>query len=321
MTQSKEGTKSEDRPAESKGGSGGLIAGILICIVLALGGVGFGIYGMFFNGANVGQSSSGDNTSDNSSNEYVVRDLRNKTFRLLGSRNGLSSQDYYDSKTNKFVIYADYMPTKEILSNELSDSLKTYIALETTILDKEKYCSYKWDGDVSADIDKALSGTHWSNTEFGQTVFDCISYDAANDDYYDLWGENIQKLNAFSAGIKTYGDYTYGPNVDAFYYHVVGGRGGTSSNYTIGKIMQIEEKDDSAAVEIKAGSYSISAGEPEKIYSDIERNKLHKTIEHESTTLAVSELSDSDYDSFQGYRFVFKKNTKGIYSFSGVEKL
>ena len=43
MTQSKEGTKSEDRPAESKGGSGGLIAGILICIVLALGGVGFGM--------------------------------------------------------------------------------------------------------------------------------------------------------------------------------------------------------------------------------------------------------------------------------------
>ena len=320
MAQSKEETKSEDKTTESKGNSG-LIAGMIICLFLALGGIGFGIYGMLFNGTNTDQPSSGDNTSDSSSNEYVTRDLRNKTFRLLGFRNGLSSQDYYDGNTNKFAVYADYMPTKEILSNELNDSLKTYIALETTILDKEKHCSYKWDGDVSADIDKALSGTHWSNTEFGQTVFDCISYDVANGDYFDLWGENIQKLNAFENGTKTYGDYAYGPNLDAFYYHVVGGRGGTSSNYTIGKVIHIEEKDDSATVEIKAGSYLISAGEPEKIYSDIERNELHKTIEHESTTLAVSELSDNDYDSFQGYRFVFKKNSKGIYSFSNVEKL
>ena len=321
MAQSKEKTKSEEKPEENKGGSGGLIAGILICIVLALGGIGFGVYGMFFNSANNGQSASSDDASNNSSNEYAIRDLRNKTFRLLGSRNGLSSQDYYDSNSNKFAIYADYMPTKEILSNELNDSLKTYIALETTILDKEKHCSYKWDGDVSADIDKALSGTYWSNTKFSETVFDCISYDVANDDYFDLWGENIQKLNAFSAGVKTYGDYAYGPNVDAFYYHIVGGRGGTSSSYIIGKVTQIEEKDGSASVEIKAGNYLISAGEPGKVYSDIERNKLYKTFEHDSTTLAVSELSDSDYDSFQGYRFVFKKNSKGIYSFSSVEKL
>ena len=130
----------------------------------------------------------------------------------------------------------------------------------------------------------------------------------------------MPKINGVSNTI-TNGDFAYGSNSDTYYYHIVGGRGGTCSSYIVGKIKQVDQNQDSAYVDINAGSFDICAGNAGELYSDIERGELYKTIEQDGINWSGLGLTDSDYGALQAYRFVFKKNSDGIYSFSNVEKL
>lgn len=258
-------------------------------------------------------------TISDSNGIYATRDLKDKTFRLLGARNGLSVQDYYNDDTGSFMVYSDYMPIDQLITNNLDETAKTYITLETTLLDKEKYCSYQWTDGVKADIDAAL-GQQASSISFGNANVDCISYDKASDDYYDLWGESMPKINGISKAIAL-GDFAYGSNSDAYYYHIIGGRGGTCSSYIVGKVVRIDKNQDSAYVDINAGVFDICAGKEGELYSNIERGELYKTLEQDSINWEGLGLTEDDYKALQSYRFVFRKNTDGIYSFSAIEKL
>lgn len=302
----------------------GLIVGIIICIILALGGIGFGVYGMFYKNI-ISGSSSPEKQGQNSSQEdnskelsvYESRDLISKTFRLLGDRNGLSRQDYYDSDSGMFMIYADYMPKEQLIANELTDSLKTYITLETTLLDKEKTCNYQWTDGVKTDID-AIMGRLGFDIQFGNSYIDCASFGKLKNDYYDLWGEDLLKLEAFNT---YYGDFAYSENLDVYYYHIIGGRGGTSSSYVVGKISKIGSDEEYGYIDINAGRFYINT-DTRELYSNIEKGDLYKTIELDYDIYSNGlNLTEDDYASFQLYRFKFKKNSDGIYSFSTVEKM
>lgn len=259
-------------------------------------------------------------TISDSDGTYATRDLTNKVLRLFGSRNGLSKEDYYDKNTGNFIVYNGYMPITQLITNSLDETSKTYITLETTVLDKEKYCNYQWTDGVKPDIDTALGQQLASLVSFGDTNINCISYNKANNDYYDLWGESMPKINGFSDTI-TNGDFAYGHNLDAYYYHIIGGRGGTCSNYIVGKIAQIDKNQDSAHVDINAGTFDICAGMEGKLYQDIEKNELYKTIDQNTINWDGLGLTEDDYKSLQTYRFVFRKNSDGIYSFSAIEKI
>ena len=310
---------------KQKSGNGLKIATVIACIV-AVCGIGFGAYGMM-NICDNSQPSeateeseiSGNKPTDQGLDKYEIRDLNGKVLRLLGSRNGLSTQDYYNNDTGSFVVLSSYMPISQLITNTLDEASKVYLTLETTILDKEKYCSYQWTEGVKTDIDVAL-GQQASNISFGNANIDCISYDKANGDYYDLWGESLPKINGVSNTI-TNGDFAYGSNSDTYYYHIIGGRGGTCSDYVVGRITQISKDQDSAYVDIDAGAFDICAGNAGELYSDIERSELYKTIEQDNIDWDGLALTEDDYKSLQSYRFVFKKNPDDIYSFSTIEKI
>ncbi len=310
---------------KQKSGKGLKIATAIACIV-AVCGIGFGVYGMLsaYNNSQPSEEAeeseiSSDKPTDQSLDKYEIRDLNRKVLRLLGSRNGLSIHDYYNNDTGSFVVLSSYMPISQLITNTLDETSKVYLTLETTILDKEKYCSYQWTEGVKTDIDAAL-GQQASNISFGNANIDCISYDKANDDYYDLWGESLPKMNGILNAI-TNGDFAYGSNSDTYYYHIIGGRGGTCSDYVVGRIAQIGKGQDSAYVDIDAGAFDICAGNAGKLYSDIERSELYKTIEQDNIDWDGLGLTEDDYKSLQSYRFVFKKNSNDIYSFSAAEKL
>ncbi|MDO4747404.1 MAG: hypothetical protein Q4A70_03660 [Candidatus Saccharibacteria bacterium] len=329
-------------PGETKKRNTGLMAGMICCAILAIGGIGFGVYGMMKANSSADVANLKVQIEDNngkttlletdkikvsddsqtitisdSDSAYAIRDLKNKTLRLLGSRNGLSVLDY--DNQNGFVVSSSYMPITELLSNSLDDSLKAYITLETTVLDKGKYCSYQWNNDVKADIDTILDQAG-ANFSFGANGVDCISYKRADEDHDDLWGEELPKINAVST--KTmFGDFAYGSNTDNYYYHVIGGRGGTCSDFVVGKIAGIDRDQDYAYVNINAGSLGVCAGNDGTLTSGIRSEETYKTISQDSIEKGELGLTEEDYNSLQFYRFTFKKNPSGIYSFSGIEEV
>ena len=285
----------------------------------------FGIYGMFFsrqdgdspNADSQEQSNDNSSTSDRSDslNPYEERDLRSKVFRLLGSRNGFIELERYNRDDKTFTMSMDYMPINDLLSNSLTDELKVYITLETTSVEKDKYCRY---GDDNVKNDVNPNGSLGNVLIPDSVTIDCISFDYAKNDYKDLFGEEMPKIS--SSDIKgQYGDYTYGANLDTYYYHIIGGRGGTSANYVVGKINQIVENEDYAKVTINAGVLFLSGGNPGELYSSIEKEEIYKTYDGASTDWSNLGLTDGDYSSFKTYNFVFKKNSDGIYSFARVE--
>ena len=307
-----------------KNGNGLKITAVIACLI-AICGICFGIYGIIRSNSNPpsgnSQSGTNGNTEKQALNIYEINDLKYKTLRLLGYRNGLSSKDYYKNDSGIFMVYSGYMPIALLAANELDTTKKIYITLETTLSDKEKYCDYKWTDGVKDDIDSILKGTAYENTtfSFGNSTFDCVSYDKANDDYYSLWGEELPKINIMSDD-NTNNDFAYGKNLDAYYYHIIGGRGGICSSNIIGKIKEISSDQNSAYVDINAGLFSVCADDTGNVYSDIEGKEIYKSIEQSNLNWDNLGLVESDYKSFQSYRFTFKKNASGIYSFSSIEK-
>lgn len=286
---------------------------IIVLAILAVAGLGFGGFELWQNMQK--QPENDEDAGDQGLNAYEIRDLRDKTFRLLGNRNGISHQSY---DADGFVIYKDYMPVSQIVANNIDNATKVYATLETTVLGKQKTCDYKWSNDVKNDIDDAFSGQA-HNISLGGSI-ECVSYEDINNDYYDLWGENMPKINSLKEQGQ-YGDFAYGSNLDAYYYHIIGGRGGVCTSYVIGKIAQIDKDQENAYVDINAGVLGICADAAGEFYSDIEESEQYKTVEHDKINLDNLGLTEDDYASFQPYRFVFKKNSQGIYSFSNVKKL
>ena len=285
----------------------------------------FGAYGMFFRGQNTisPSESANPNQSEDTSvsgdsedlDPYVERDLRTKVFRLLGSRNGFIELERYNRGDKSFIVSMGYMPVKELLSNSLTDEMKVYIALETASAGKDKYCAYRWTEGVKDDINTA---TAYDETVFSDsTVIDCVSYEDAKNDYKDLFGEEMPKL-VYTKGLS-YGDFTYGSNLDAYYFHIIGGRGGTGADYIMGKINEITKDGDSIKVIISAGVLYINRNDPGQLYSSIEQEEVYKTYDGENTDWGNLGLTDDDYASFKTYSFVFEKNSDGIYSFVRVE--
>ena len=274
-----------------------------------------------------GSSSAGIASDDSTIDSYVSRDLRNKTFRLLGWRSGVGSYDDYNQSDGTFLVYSGYMPTAELIGNSLTDMQKVYITLETTTIDKEKYCNYEWTDGVKGDIDSIVQR---NDISFGSGSIDCISYKNASADYFDLFGGVLPKLTDYNKQTLTGGDLGYGANLDAYYYHIIGGRGGTSSWYVAGKITEIAENDGNAYVEIKGSGIlagwandgyrvdfysglSYSNGDSFKSIDVADRDEMDNIMQHLTEYI--------DYNDFQTYRFVFEKNSDGIYSFVKVETL
>lgn len=282
---------------------------ILLCAV-AICGVAFGIYGIFFaNQKNVSRGgnpeSSVDTTDSDIAIAYESRDLREKTLRLLGKRNGFLAS--YDSDEGIFIVLDDYMPTTKLLNNELTNEDKVYIMLETTSIDNNKTCS-PYDDKILADMRLVLGDF---DIRPGDN-FDCISYKNANLDFYDLFGEDLPKVKQLTQ------DYIYGENSENYYYHIMGGRGGTGYSAAIGKIRKIDTEGDTAAVEIAVGGLS---GSPEgiKIRSSILGSEYFEEYGSDTEVEDIT-IEEEKYEEFDQYRFVFKKNGDNIYSFEKVEQ-
>ena len=301
-----------DKPKKSKG----LIAAVVIFALLAAVGVGFGVYGMFFNNSQKPSTSDNNDVNGGSSVEepdaiaevYEERDIREKTLRLLGERNGLSDYERYNSEDRTFVVNQDYMPISALLANGLTEEDKVYIVLETTGLDS-KYCA-TYNEAIKADI----NNLGITNAEWGDGTFDCISYRNANLDYQDLFGGTIPKITTMTQ------DYVYGANSDTYLYHILGGRGGASAAYITGKIDDYNVGEDEASIDVRMGKMSINMNDGVKLYGSVLGSEA---IRGYGAEVDISDivLSDEDYEKFEKYRFVFENNGNNIYSFSKVEQL
>ena len=283
---------------------------ILLCAV-AICGVAFGIYGMLFaNQKSVGSEDdsegSVDTVASNIAAAYESRDLREKTLRLLGKRNGFLAN--YNPEEGTFTVLDDYMLIAKLLNNELTDEDKVYIMLETTNIDNNKTCS-PYNEKILADMRLVLGDFDIRPSD----DFDCISYKNASLDFYDLFGEDLPKVKQLTQ------DYIYGENSENYYYHIMGGRGGTGYNAAIGKIRKIDTEGDTAVVEIAVGGLS---GSPEgiKIRSSILGSEYFEEYGPDTEVEDIT-IEEEKYEEFDQYRFVFKKNGDNIYSFEKVEQL
>ena len=283
---------------------------IALLSVVAICGIAFGIYGIFFaNQKNVSREgnpeSSVDTTDSDIAIAYESRDLREKTLRLLGKRNGFLAS--YDSDEGTFIVLDDYMPIAKLLNNELTNEDKVYIMLETTSIDNNKTCS-PYDDKILADMRLVLGDF---DIRPGDN-FDCISYKNASLDFYDLFGEDLPKVKQLTQ------DYIYGENSENYYYHIMGGRGGIGYDTAIGRIKAINTEGDIATVEIALGGLS---GSPEgfKVRHSILQSEY---FEEFASDIEVEDITieEEQYEEFDQYRFVFKKNGGNIYSFEKVEQ-
>ncbi len=284
---------------------------IALLSVVAICGIAFGIYGIFFaNQKNVSREgnpeSSVDTTDSDIAIAYESRDLREKTLRLLGKRNGFLAS--YDSDEGTFIVLDDYMLIAKLLNNELTDEDKVYIMLETTNIDNNKTCS-PYNEKILADMRLVLGDFDIRPSD----DFDCISYKNASLDFYDLFGEDLPKVKQLTQ------DYVYGENSENYYYHIMGGRGGTGYNAAIGKIRKIDTEGDTAVVEIAVGGLS---GSPEgiKIRSSILGSEYFEEYGPDTEVEDIT-IEEEKYEEFDQYRFIFKKNGGNIYSFEKVEQL
>ena len=226
--------------------------------------------------------------------------MRNKTIRLNGGYEGFYDDKFFEASVN-------YIPYSELYANSLTDAQKTYLYLETAGRSNQGY--YQWDSDINADLSDRLA-------EYGDVSGYIANYIPANRakiEFYDLFGSEITK--------ECSSDCKYGEHKNAYYKHIIGGRGGAWGMSIVGRISSIVTNGDTAYVDFNAGMIYTDPSKQEIINKvvgpgDNIKDELNIDNVYDSTI-----ITDENYSKFQSYRFVFRKNSKGFYSFERVEEV
>lgn len=129
--------------------------------------------------------------------------------------------------------------------------------------------------------------------------------------YKSLFGENIKSFKSFDSKCPS---YLY-DGMTGKYYSVTAGCGGTSMSRVIFYDYDAKEDNDTASLYVAMGIIEFDgSGINDKVYSDLDEAKLL------TTTTTDYSVNKDNYQSFDKYKFVFKKNGNSFY-FDKVEKI
>ena len=137
-----------------------------------------------------------------------------------------------------------------------------------------------------------------------------LPYDTVNKDYYDLFGENIEKNTAFEG---TCANTKYNSDNNSFVIRKLGcdaGWGWFVRNYNY---KYTEDKNNVyiyTAVAVYSGMDEI------EILTDQDTKKVYKVIKNSEDF----HLDETNYESFAKYRITFKKADNNYY-YTGIEKI
>lgn len=325
-----EGAKATSKPKNSKP----LIATSIICAILAVAGVAFGIYGMFLqppqkcevNCEQTSNSNTNDQESaDISNNEVeitdsaIIDDLDKKIAILFNTDN--------TDRTFNTGMGIGYYGLKLFKQGDISESDKVRSVITNTLelkpLDEEK-------------INAAVSQNGYSGeTEnfFRQSIRG-IDGELVAEKYKEIFGDTLVKGEI----VEYCGYYKYNKQYDFYYAGIQGCGGRTPYSELYYKHSYTEDKNH-AYVYISTAVISPTFGKtpegyntedaPFYVYCDVsylgdngivEDAKVCATLQSYEEKEAFR-LDESNYEQYSNYRFVFDKDSNGNYYFNKVEKL
>ncbi|MBR2587379.1 hypothetical protein IKE71_03355 [Candidatus Saccharibacteria bacterium] len=272
-------------------------------------------------------------------NPYILRDLNHK-FTLLHGRYIESSKTESGQFLTATWVYDD---TRELY--ETGD----YAFLRDIAVSVSGASAYTLDsryGNLISSLEDYLSSFKGKYDITAEVTYDSVShaefvpYEDANQLYHDLAGtdSNLPKEDYATSKCKI---YHYVPTVDGFINittFITGGCGGAGGGSILVRKDSFKAKGDEAYIDVHLISTSYVDWESEpgapicRIYDGfttaISGGSEERTEIDRITGDSWCDFPD-DYasthpsilDRGQPYRFIFKKNSEGIYSFVKVEKL
>ncbi|MBR3320242.1 hypothetical protein IKG20_02975 [Candidatus Saccharibacteria bacterium] len=333
----------------------------IICAILALAGIGFGIYGFFFKKPSADEAINSlsqedvaaiavvsdakelpaTNNSENQeitiTNPYILRDLNHK-FAML---HGVSSRTDTKAESNQFLttMWA-YNYTSNLYATNNYSFLKDMAIVTASIAAEQQKSFYNGLSDI---IKKYLDTANQNNgspqasyEEIAKAGF--ATYEQANQAFHDLagTGSDLPKEDGFH--VCTH--YQYISEADGFLQVPGGGCGGAGYGALMVRKDSLKAKGDEAYIythllttsgvdqESEPGKnicHVLDGWRTKENVDDVEERKELDKFETNSLWCSFPDdyatTHDSLFDQSQAYKFVFKKNSEGIYSFERVEKL
>lgn len=311
-----------------------LIATTIICAILAITGIAFGVYGMFLkptlkcetNCEQTSSSPSDDQEPTQFSNNEVeitdsatIDDLDKKIAILFNTDNtdrtfntGMGIA-YYDLKLFKQGDISESDKVRSVITN----------ALELKPLDEEKVNAAVSQNGYSGEIENL----------FRQSIKG-VDGELVAKKYREVFGDTLVKGEI----VEYCGYYKYNKQYD-FYYSGIPGCGGRTPYSELYYKHSYTEDENHAYVYTSAAVISPTFGKtpegyntedaPFYVYCDVsylgdngivEDAKVCATLQSYEEKEAFR-LDESNYEQYSNYRFVFDKNIDGNYYFNRVEKI
>jgi len=332
----------------------GMMFGMIACAILAIGGIGFGVYEMtkkssssesietIKNNGNIDLESicavtdikeinEKEITADSEveiTNAYIKNDL-NRKISILTSISNIEEDD--KTVINNSIAYNE---NENFYSRGFESTSEK--AMAVLIASDRYFKSYdvrdlEWAQDpVSTYLRNTYASTIDSIKQQG--VYKSISYSLANKIYSGLFNEDMPKESF--GGFCPY-HFTYIREADAFVntmgYDGIGGCGGTGFMGVFVRKDSFKAKKDEAYVYAhiaSAGLLDCGADGGYKLMNDFYTydaldcsNMISDNVPINMGGIATGEIDSSLLDQAASYRFVFKKNTDGTYFFDKLEKL
>ena len=301
-------------PATEQKKQKALLITTIICAILAVDGVAFGIYGMFFHQEPTCEAECTESTSDIPNNveqdtstdeeieitdTYVLRDLDEKTA-LIHHTSQLDSMLSFGGTHSEYMLYkngtlndtAKLTNTIEYLGN----FLRTPTAMETDT--------------IAADYNLSENDKLF--------LYKVIDADIADAKYYDTFGEKPVRNTEIDR--STCGIYTYDQALNV--YFTFSGCGGTSPIASFYFKTKYTKDSNHAYVYVQT---AVINHETRQIYCDAGTFETEnaETCEKDTSSDNSAQLTEDDInrDSLATYRLVFNKADNGTYYFTKVEKL
>lgn len=294
----------------------GLITTTIILAILALAGVAFGIYGMFFKTQPNSQpepNQTSNNTEEpteeptittNEETEitdtYILRDLDEKIALLHFTNQTGATLDFPHGLHFEFPLYQN---------GTLGDVSKLMSVIGFLGNDvREIY---------SAERDTIATNFNLSEDQ-KQLLYNIIDAGVADNKYLDTFGEKPIRKTDISKAVC--GSYYYDQSLNSYFN--LAGCGGTSPYASYYYKTKYTKDDDHAYVYIQTAVLNYENG---KIYCDAgsfesENAELCGTGTQDGYGYTFTE-NDINRDSLATYRFIFNKADNGTYYFDKTERL
>ena len=323
------GTANGGTAPNKPGVAKGLIAGMILCAVLGLAGVGFGVWGVI-----QAQNKSGQSSGETTQTEQNTSQTEGGTEQQGGGTESAGETEITDgymlNDLNEMlvILHAVADDPENAVDNDVivlragthpefplyqHGGLTVPAKLARTIESLRNYTrdSYNHENKIIME-DHADKLTGW---DLSRNSVEVIDADVVKKKYHDLFGEDLDLNADFSQYCPS---YVYNARLNMFVN--LSACGGTSDATTWYYKEKYTTDGDHASVYVRAATAS---GQEMKVLCDVAVDYKYDAVTDCSEKYAYDgfELNQTNYQDFAQYRFVFKKAGDGTYYFERVEKV